>query len=226
MLKNKIPFFKAIGLIGALLIFISCAFFLRDHATELLNGIKELGWIAPVLFIILYAVATILFLPTMVLTFAGGALFGPFAGTLINLLGAICGALSSFLISRHLVHAWFSKKRGKRLNQLIAGVNQKGWLFVALLRVFPILPFNLVNYGLGLTDISLRMYSITTIVFLIPAEILYTYFGHAGKQMLLNPGHWNQHGELFYLGGAVLFFLLLWYIKQTRQKTLLASNNP
>jgi uncharacterized membrane protein YdjX (TVP38/TMEM64 family) len=141
----------------------------------------------------------------MILTLAGGALFGPVVGTVINLAGAGCGATLSFLITRHLIYDWFNQKRGKRLNRLIHGVDEKGWLFVAFLRLIPIIPFSMVNYGLGLTGIGFRVYLITTLFFLLPAEIVYTYFGYASIGALSQPKQLFNSGCIILLGLALGF---------------------
>lgn len=150
----------------------------------------------------------------MVLTLAGGALFGPIIGTVFNLLGASCGAICSFLITRHLVYDWFSRKRGQRLNKLINGVEQKGWLFVAFLRLVPIIPFNLVNYGMGLTAIPFKSYCTATVFFLIPAEIIYTYFGYAGRDALTHPEHLYKSGSIVLLALALLVLVINSCIKR------------
>jgi uncharacterized membrane protein YdjX (TVP38/TMEM64 family) len=190
---------------------------LQKHSLQIIEWIDGLGWFAPVLFVITYTLATIFFLPTMVLTLAGGAIFGPVMGTVINLIGATCGAAFSFLITRHLVYDWFSRKRGPRLKKLIAGAEQKGWMFVAFVRLFPIIPFNLVNYGMGLTAIPFRLYLATTAFFLIPAEIIYTYFGYAGRHALSQPGQFYKSGGIVLLGLALLFLLISTFIKRREQ---------
>ena len=198
----------------SLLAFFICAFTFQKYSLEIIDWIDDLGWLAPVLFIIVYGFATILFLPTMVITLAGGAIFGPIVGVILNLIGATLGAALSFLITRYLVYDWFSKKRGPRLNKLISGVEKKGWIFIAFLRLFPIVPFNLVNYGLGLTAIPFRIYLSSTTLFLIPAEIIYTYFGYAGRHVLANPSQFYKSGGLFLLGLALLFLATITLIKR------------
>lgn len=125
-------------------------------------------------------------------------------GTILNLLGATCGAAFSFLITRHLIYDWFSRKKGERLNKLIVQVDQKGWIIVALLRLFPIIPFNIVNYGLGITAIKFQPYFIITFVFLIPAEIVYTYLGYAGMEALLKQGTLYRNSGILISGLALL----------------------
>lgn len=210
----------------ALFAFIVCAIIVQKYSFEIIAWIDDLGWLAPVLFIIVYGLATILFLPTMVMTLAGGAIFGPVNGVILNLIGATLGAAFSFLITRYLVYDWFSQKRGQRLNKLITEVEKKGWVCIAFLRLFPIVPFNLVNYGLGLTAIPFGIYLTTTALFLIPAEIIYTYFGYAGSHVLANPGQFYKNGGLFLLSIALLFLAIITLIKRRERSKLFKKMIP
>ncbi|KTC86367.1 TVP38/TMEM64 family protein [Legionella brunensis] len=199
--------------------FIASAYYFQQNAPIILHGIKNLGWLAPVLFLLLYCIATVLLLPTMVLTLAGGALFGPLFGTLLNLLAATLGAACAFCISRHWAIDWLAKKRGPRINRLIAGVEKSGWQFVALLRLVPIIPFNLVNYGLGLTQIKFSHYIITTFIFLTPAEIAYTYCGYAGMGVLTKQAPFYKSSSMlivFALGGLFLVVKIFKYYQRRR----------
>jgi len=207
-------YIKTFCFILSISILIACALAFQKHSAEIIDWIDELGWLAPILFLVFYILATIMFLPTMVLTLAGGAIFGPIIGTMLNLIGATCGAAFSFLITRHLIYDWFSKKRGEKLNKLIAGVDEKGWMFVAFLRLFPIVPFNIVNYGLGVTGIKFRLYLIITFIFLIPAEIIYTYCGYAGMDALSKPGHFYRNGGIILSGLAILFLCVIKLLKR------------
>ena len=216
-MTNKVNYYiKTTSIVFALSALVTCALVFQKHSLEIIDWINGLGWLAPVLFIIIYVLATVLLLPTMVLTLAGGAIFGPIIGTVLNLAGATLGAAFAFLITRHLIYDWFSKKRGEKVNKLIAGVDQKGWMFVAFLRLFPIIPFNLVNYGLGITGIKFRLYLITTFIFLIPAEIIYTYFGYAGMDALSNPENIYRNGGIILSGLAIVFICILKIIKKAK----------
>jgi uncharacterized membrane protein YdjX (TVP38/TMEM64 family) len=198
----------------ALIAFLICALLFHKHSLEIINWVNKLGRLAPLLFVVIYCLATILFLPTMVLTLAGGAFFGPVIGTLLNLTGATCGAALSFLISRYLIFDWCMQKRGEKLNKLITEVERKGWVFIAFLRLFPIVPFNLVNYGLGITGVKFRLYLLVTTIFLIPTEIIYTYFGYAGMDALSQPGHFYRNGGILLTGLAIIFLCVIKLIKR------------
>ncbi|KTD24567.1 MULTISPECIES: TVP38/TMEM64 family protein [Legionella] len=214
-LKN--PYLKTFCIV---VILITSAIIFQEKAPIILSSIKELGWLAPILFLLIYCLATILLLPTMVLTLAGGALFGPLFGTLFNLMGATLGAACAFCISRHLAIDWLAAKRGPKLNKLISGVERRGWQFVALLRLLPIVPFNLVNYGLGITQIKFSHYILTTFIFLTPAEIIYTYCGHAGMDALTHPTPFYKNASIVVLCGLAIAFLLFKFFKYSRQQDL------
>jgi len=146
--------------------------------------INQAGIWAPVIFILIYTVATVLFLPGTVLTFAGGIIFGPVLGVLYNLSGATIGAAIAFLIARYLASDWVSQRAGGKLKQLIDGVEAEGWRFVAFVRLVPLFPFNLLNYALGLTKIRFIEYFIATFIFMLPGAVAYTYIGYAGREAI------------------------------------------
>jgi len=173
-------------LLLVLLVGIGLAIAYRDtfDAAALEAWVDRAGTAGPVAFVLIYALATVLFLPGSVLTLAGGALFGPVLGTLLNLTGATLGAALAFLVSRHLASGWVARKTGGRLKQLIQGVESEGWRFVAFVRLVPLFPFNLLNYALGLTRIPFWHYVIASGVCMLPGAIAYTYLGYAGREAI------------------------------------------
>jgi uncharacterized membrane protein YdjX (TVP38/TMEM64 family)/rhodanese-related sulfurtransferase len=173
-------------LIIGLVVSITLAIVYRDRfdAAALEVWIKDAGVLAPVVFMLIYALATVLFLPGSVITLAGGALFGPVLGTFYNLTGATLGAALAFLISRYIASDWIADKAGGRVKQLINGVEGEGWRFVAFVRLVPLFPFNLLNYALGLTRIRFWHYLIATYVFMLPGALAYTYLGYAGREAI------------------------------------------
>lgn len=181
MSKQKlIRLFLVIGLLAG----IGLAIFYRDHfdVQTLESWINDAGVLAPVIFMLVYAAATVLFLPGSVLTLAGGALFGPVLGTFYNLTGATIGASLAFLVARYLASDWVEDKAQGRVKQLVNGVEREGWRFVAFTRLVPLFPFNLLNYALGLTRIRFLHYLLTTYIFMLPGAFAYTYLGYAGRE--------------------------------------------
>ena len=142
----------------------------------------------------LFALATVFFVPGAIFGLAGGALFGPLWGTVLNLAGAILGASASFLIARYLAADWVRRKAGGRLERLIAGVEAEGWRFVAFTRLVPLFPFNLLNYALGLTRIPLTHYVLASLVCMAPGTLAYTWLGHAGREALVGDDSAIRYG--------------------------------
>ncbi len=173
-----------VSLLVLLMLGIGLAFFHRERldAAALRQWVEQAGVAAPLLFIGVYAIGAILFLPGSVLTLAGGALFGPVLGAFYNLAGASLGASMAFLIARYLAFDWVERKGGVRLARLKAGVEMEGWRFVAFVRLVPLFPFNLLNYALGLTRIRVSHYLIASAVCMLPGSVAYTYLGYVGGE--------------------------------------------
>ncbi|MDT8281561.1 MAG: VTT domain-containing protein [Gammaproteobacteria bacterium] len=185
VIMNNNRLIRVLLMLG-LLAGIALAIVYRDQfdAAALEVWISNAGVLAPILFILIYALVTILFLPGSVITLAGGALFGPVLGTFLNLTGATLGAALAFLISRYLASNWIADKAGGKVKQLINGVEGEGWRFVAFVRLVPLFPFNLLNYALGLTKIKFMHYLLASYVFMLPGAIAYTWLGYAGREAI------------------------------------------
>ncbi len=143
-----------------------------------LQWVDDLGAIAPIAFILIYIVATVAFLPGSVLTLGAGVLFGVIQGSLYVFVGATIGATLAFLVGRYLARGWISKKiaGNQKFSAIDQAVGQEGFKIVALTRLSPVFPFNLLNYGMGVTGVSLKDYVLAS-VGMIPGTIMYVYIG-------------------------------------------------
>jgi uncharacterized membrane protein YdjX (TVP38/TMEM64 family) len=208
MIMNNNRLMRIVLFLG-LLVAVTMAIIYRDQfdAAALEAWVRDAGPVAPLLFMLIYALAAVLFLPGSVLTLAGGALFGPVLGTFYNLAGATLGATLAFLIARYLASDWVADKTGGRVKQLINGVEGEGWRFVAFVRLVPLFPFNLLNYALGLTRLRLLHYIIATYLFMLPGAIAYTYLGYAGREAVAGGEGMIQKGLLALALLAVVAFL-------------------
>ena len=143
-----------------------------------LQWVDDLGAIAPIAFILIYIVATVAFLPGSVLTLGAGVLFGIIQGSIYVFFGATVGATLAFLVGRYLARGWISKKiaGNQKFKAIDQAVGKEGLKIVLLTRLSPIFPFNLLNYGLGVTGVSLKDYVVGSIG-MIPGTIMYVYIG-------------------------------------------------
>lgn len=171
------------------------------------DAIRNLGTWAPAGHVVLFALGTILFVPGAIFGLAGGLLFGPLWGTLLNLAGATLGATAAFLVGRFVAADWVKGRAGPHLQRLVDGVEAEGWRFVAFVRLVPLFPFNLTNYALGLTRISLRDYIAASVVCMFPGTVAYTWLGHAGREAAAGNAAAIRYGLLALAVLAAMAFL-------------------
>jgi len=173
-----------IGLTAVLAVAVVWALLAHDRVEfeTLLRDFGGLGAWAPAGFVGSFAVATVVFVPGSLFGLAGGALFGPLWGTIWNLVGATLGTTLAFLAARYVASDWVARRAAGRLKQLTEGVEVEGWRFVALMRLVPFVPFNLLNYALGLTRLRIADYVIATAVCMAPGTAAYAWLGYAGRE--------------------------------------------
>lgn len=168
----------AVILVGLLVIIRTLPF---DLVTSAMNEwIGSLGWWGPVVLVLLYIVATVLFVPGTILTLAAGAIFGLVVGTIVVSIGSTVGAALAFLISRYVARDKVAElaKDNRRFAAIDRAIEEGGWKIVGLLRLSPALPFNLQNYLYGLTPIRFWPYVLTSWLAMLPGTFLYVYLGH------------------------------------------------
>jgi uncharacterized membrane protein YdjX (TVP38/TMEM64 family) len=140
--------------------------------------VEGLGIWGPLAFIGGYALATVAFVPGWPLTLVGGAVFGVVWGTAYVLVGATLGASLAFLVARYLARRAIERKLEERprFRAIDRAVGREGFKIVALLRLSPVFPFNLLNYALGLTRVRFLHY-LAACLFMLPGTLLYVYSG-------------------------------------------------
>jgi uncharacterized membrane protein YdjX (TVP38/TMEM64 family)/rhodanese-related sulfurtransferase len=169
--------------------------------------VASAGAFGPLAYVAIYAVATLLFVPGAIFGLLGGALFGPWWGTLLNLVGATLGATAAFVLARYVAADWVRQKAGGWLDRLITGVEAEGWRFVAFVRLVPLFPFNLSNYALGLTRISLAPYVVASFVCMAPGALAYTWLGYAGREAAAGNAQAIRYGLVALAVLAAIAFL-------------------
>lgn len=159
--------------------------------TRALEAIAGLGPLGPALFILLYAAATVAFLPGSILTLGAGAVFGVLWGTVYVSIASTTGATAAFLAGRYLARDWVEKKLAAfpKFRAIDAAVGTGGAKVVFLTRLSPAFPFNLLNYAFGLTRVRLRDYVLPSWAGMLPGTVMYVYLGSlAGDLATLGAG--------------------------------------
>ena len=199
---------------------IAAVFWVTTHSASLdlasmESSMRGLGVWAPAGYIAAYALATVLFLPGALFGLAGGALFGPLWGTVWNLTGATLGATLAFLAARYIASDWVARKAAGRMKQIADGIDAEGWRFVAVTRLVPLFPFNLLNYALGLTRIPLAHYVLASVVCMVPGTAAYTWLGYAGREAASGQADALRYG-LLGLGLLALIVFLSRLVRRAR----------
>jgi uncharacterized membrane protein YdjX (TVP38/TMEM64 family) len=178
------------------------------YVPQFAQWVNGLGVWGPIVFIAGYAVATVAFVPGSLLTLAAGAIFGIVQGVVYVFIAAVLGSSAAFLVSRYLARAAIENRLADnpRFAAIDRAVGAQGRKIVFLLRLSPVFPFNLLNYGLGLTQVRFADF-VTASVGMLPGTLLYVYYGKlAGDVAALAGGAAPEKGPGYY---AVLLLGLL-----------------
>lgn len=146
---------------------------------DTLQWIKDLGFAGMLAFAALYVVACVLLLPGSILTLGAGAIYGVVQGSILVSIASTLGATAAFLVGRYLARDWIAQKieRNEKFKAVDDAVAREGWKIVGLTRLSPVFPFNFLNYAYGVTQVSLRDYFFASWIGMMPATIVYVYFG-------------------------------------------------
>ncbi len=152
---------------------------IKDWIRDLLEWTAAHRRTAWALYVLIYIVATVLFIPATPLTFAAGAIFGLATGSILVSLGSTLGATAAFFVGRSLARDWVSRKISgwPRFRALDAALGERGFLIVLLTRLSPAFPFFLLNYAYGVSTVRPRDYVLGSWLGMMPATVAYVYIG-------------------------------------------------
>ncbi len=169
---------------------------LKQHRESLVGFVRHNYPAAAAVFILVYILATSLSLPgAVILTLAGGFLFGTVASTMYVVVGATTGASLAFLSARYLLGNRLQEKYQSQFRKFNEEIERNGTSYLLILRFIPVFPFFLINFLSGLTKIPLKTFFWTTAVGIIPGTAVFAF---AGQQI----GSINSLSEI--LSGKVL----------------------
>jgi len=165
----------------------------KDALLSLLTQLRGHWW-GPFGFILIYGIGCMLALPGSLLTLCGGAIFGVAWGTLYNILASNLGATLAFFMARYFGRDFISRFMKGRVEAFDEKVARHGFRFIFTLRLIPLIPFNGLNLGSGLSKIKYRDYLLGSVLGMLPGTFIYTYFADAllkgttgsGKRALTN----------------------------------------
>jgi uncharacterized membrane protein YdjX (TVP38/TMEM64 family) len=154
--------------------------------TELIRGVPA----APLAFLALHVVASLVFVPRSLLGVVAGLVFGVWWGLLWAALGSVVGALAGFLLARYVHASLFDRARWRRFAGILDRAERGGWRMVAMIRLVPVIPHSLSNYALGLTRLRLGDYALGSFLGQLPLTIAAVDLGAAGERALRGAADW------------------------------------
>lgn len=158
------------------------------YVVPIVTAVHRLGPFGPALFILVYGVAVVCLVPGAWFTFAGGAVFGLLPAVVYGFVGAIIGSTAAFLLGRHAARRFVvNHLMSPRFVAIDRAVSAQGRRIVFLLRLSPVAPFNVLNYALGLTTLSVRDFLIAS-TGMVPGTFLYAYAGALAGETLAAAG--------------------------------------
>jgi uncharacterized membrane protein YdjX (TVP38/TMEM64 family) len=194
---------------------LSYVFGIGEKLAALRGWIEALGALGPAVFILIYAGAVVAALPGSAITIIAGAIFGSVLGVIVVSIASTLGAALAFLVGRYFardaIAKWLSKReRFKKLDDL---TEKHGAAIVALVRIVPIFPFNIVNYGFGLTRVRFWTYVFWSWVCMLPGTVLYVVGTDAiSRAIIQKKVPWPLIGVL--IGVGILLVMLIKFARK------------
>ncbi|AFY34158.1 TVP38/TMEM64 family protein [Calothrix sp. PCC 7507] len=223
--------FLLLSCLVATLIIATKHFNIQELLQAVVMWINSLGTFGPIAFIVIYNLATLLFIPGSILTLKGGCLFGVFWGSIYVIIAAMIGATLAFFIGRYLSRDWVSKQMEKhpKFQAIDQAVAKEGWKIVLLTRLSPVFPFNLLNYAFGVTQVSLKDYILGSLG-IIPGTVMYVYIGSLASNLaMINTKHQPSTPQtqiwewVIQIVGLIATIAVTLYVTRLAQKALKQS---
>lgn len=146
---------------------------------EIQTAIQSVGSLAPILYLLIYSIAPVFFVPGWIITIAGGLAFGAVLGTALTVVGATIGATLAFFVARYLGRDFVARILKGKFKALDDQAAVHGFQVIFFLRLIPLVPFNVLDYAAGISKIGARDYILGTFLGIIPGTFAYVYLGSA-----------------------------------------------
>ena len=203
----------AIGLFCIIATVIGIVLLSGIDRSQLQLWLQQMGMWAPVLYILIYSIATICILPSTPLNLTGGAIFGAVWGTVWTSIAAILAAVLAFGFSRTIGRSLVERKLAGKWESIDREMQQGGFFYMFAIRLLPLIPYGIVNFAAGLTSIKFRDYLLGTLLGTVPGILPFVMMG-AGLTAL------KQGDVLPLLLGLALTGMLVgtatWYRRRTQ----------
>ncbi|MBI3296644.1 MAG: TVP38/TMEM64 family protein [Elusimicrobia bacterium] len=198
---------------------------MRELLSSALVWVGASGVVGQAAFVALYVLACVAFLPGSVLTLGAGAIFGLWRGFFLVSLASTLGACAAMLVGRFLLRDWVARRLAAfpAFEAVRGAVAAEGWKVVALTRLSPVLPFSLLNYAYGLTDVGLKEYALASWLGMMPGTLLFVYLGAAAGEVARSGRQGRSPAEwAFFAAGLGATALAAWLVGKKAKAALAA----
>lgn len=174
---------KIIIVVSLFIMIVVYKMFLSDiTAQSIRDWVNGFGVFAPIAYIVAWAILPIFFFPVPILALAGGLSFRLWMGTIYTIIGAIVNSSLMFwiakILAKDMVSSYLEKKLPEKWwNRFMKADKKQGFLIVFVCRLIPVMPYNVINYASGLTNISFVNYSIATAIGILPGTLVFLNVG-------------------------------------------------
>lgn len=148
-----------------------------EQVEQIRSFVLDFGLYAPLVFIVLFTFAPLVFFPDGILALAGGLIFGFAWGSFYIILGALCGGTLSFYLARLYGNTMRKKLSHEKLINFQKSVQKHGFIMILLLRLVPLVPFNIISYSAGFSTIRYRDFFFATLLGMTPGVFVYANIG-------------------------------------------------
>ncbi|MEA3209030.1 MAG: hypothetical protein QOE70_2087 [Chthoniobacter sp.] len=184
---------------------------LAEWIKSVSDWVEKLGPLGILVFIVIYAVAAVLFVPGSLLTISAGLVFGLGLGTVVASAGSTIAASLAFLIGRYFARDLIEQKtkENEKFKAIDEAIGKQGWKIIGLLRLSPLIPFSASNYFYGITKVRFWPYVLASWIGMLPGTVLYVYLGAAGKAGLGGGAKTRGPLEWTFLGVGLLATIIV-----------------
>jgi uncharacterized membrane protein YdjX (TVP38/TMEM64 family) len=228
--QNKHAAKSATGRIAVLTVILMALFLamrflpVQQWLSSFNDWVGQMGTVGILVFIVVYALATVLLAPGSILTIGAGFAFGLWKGFLAAWTGATLGASLAFLVARFVARDKIESiaKRNEKFRKIDNAIGKQGAKLIFLLRLSPVIPFNLSNYFYGLTGVKFWPYVLASWIGMMPGTFLYVYIGAASKAAVTAAagGEAVKHGWQYWtflgVGFVATVIVTIWVTKIAR----------
>jgi uncharacterized membrane protein YdjX (TVP38/TMEM64 family) len=178
--------------------------------------IRGFGPLSALVYVLAYFLGSPIPFLAPILAAAGGLLFGPVSGTALAIISSTATSLLPFMIARRLGREWVETRlKGTRLDDLLQRANRGSFTFILLLRLVPVMPWELQNYVAGVTQVKLSTFLPATLLGSTPLSVALVILGAAAKQ----PTSWQFAAALALTAMVLAVPLVIVWVRSRRGRS-------